>query len=361
MDTIEAKIEAVKAQMTDAKQKGDEKKLKSLKVTHGTLQIQKHAGTHPKPKQPLGPTRKLVFADQVLSTEFLVVWNSRLTNPKFCKESREASGRQKGNGQERDDALGAFCSLIGINLSPSEGRSVEEHQALARYNSRLAKYVMHLGELMDRMNELLQRHAVGAPIDEGHQKKLKDCMKFVLNGQCAQIALDLVSQFPTMLPFFIVIANNIADEEAAEAAVLAQQKQAKADAKAAAFGGGGAAVPNFEQVQSFLNGPAVARGGGAARGGGGAAAVVGGKPPIQRHVVCVLDGTDVSMVPRPTVTLATISGLCLFYNEAQEAIAQQAARMLGTVLLEGAARERANYLAHQSYLTAVAKGKKREQ
>lgn len=355
MTTIEAKIADVEAQIAAAQNSNNQKKVDSLGVVLRRLHMEKHQGTQPTPKRPLGPTRKLVDAVQLPSVEFLAVWGLLLANPKFCENCRTASGQQTGTKQQRKDALAAFCTTLGIDLSVHKGESVEEHQARTRPLINLAEAIMHLGELLHRLNEFQQRQTSGMPIDAGHLKKVEDVIVFLLKGKYALIAWDLVSQFPAMLPFFIVMANTIADKDAAEAAVRAQEKQAKADAKAAAFGGGGAAVPSVDQVRSFLNGPAVARGGGAAVGG------KKHKPPCQRHVLSVPHGTDVSMVPRPTVTLATVDGLRLFYNEDQEAVAQEAARMLGTTLLVGADRERANYLSHQSYLTAVAKGKKREE
>jgi hypothetical protein len=362
MSTIEASIADVKDQMADAKQKGDEKKFKSLKITLATLQIQKHAGTQPTLKRPLGPTSKLVDPDQYHSEEFFAVWGSRLTNPEFCLYCKNASAQQTGSEQERNAAFADFCSKLGIVLSALEGESVEAHQVRTRPLINMAGAIMRLGELLYRLNDAHQRQTSGMPIDAGHLKKLEDVMKFLLKGKYAQIALDLISQFPPLLPFFVVMANTIADEEAAEAAVREQEKQTKAAAKAAAFGGGGAAVPSVGKVQSFLKGPAVVRGGGVAVARGGGAAVGGrkDKSPCQRHALWVPHGTDVSRAPKPIVTIRAIPGIFLFYNEGQEAVAQEAARMLGTALLEGAARERANYLSHQSFLTAMAEGKKRE-
>jgi hypothetical protein len=355
MNSIEERIAAVKAQIADAKQKGDEKKFKSLKITLATLQIQKHAGTQPTPKLLLGTTMMYVDADQHPSEKFLMEWGTRLIDPTFCQHCKTASGQQTGKKVERNAAFAAFCLTLGFDLSPREGEPEGEHKARTRPLINLPETIMHLGELLHRFNEFLQRQAAGMPIDAGHLKKLEDVMVFLLKGKYAQIALDLVSRFPAMLPFFIVMANTIADKDAAEAAVREQEKQAKAAAKAAAFGGGGAAVPSVGEVQSFLKGPAVARGGGAAVGG------KKHKPPCQRWALLVPHGTVVSRVPKPIVTLPAIPGIFLFYNEDEKVVAQEAARMLGTALLEGEARERANYLSHQSFLTAMAKGKKREQ
>jgi hypothetical protein len=354
MSTIEASIADVKAQIAEAEKANNQKRVVSLRVVLRGLHLKRHLGSQAKPKRPLGPTRKLVIADQIPSTEFLEVWLTRLTNPEFCLHCRTASGQLRGSKQERNAAFAAFCLTIGLDISTREGESEGEHKARTRPLINLVEAILRLGELLHRLDECRQRQAVSAPIDAGHLKKLEDVMVFLLKGQYAQIAWDLVSQFPALLPFFIVIANTIADKDAAEAAVHEQEKQTKAAAKAAAFGGGGAAVPSVDEVQSFLKGPAVVRGGGVAVGG------KKHKPPCQRWALLVPRGTDVSRVPKPIVTLPAIPGIFLFYNEEQEAVAQEAARMLGTALLEGAARERANYLSHQSFLTAMAEGKKRE-
>jgi hypothetical protein len=82
-----------------------------------------------------------------------------------------------------------------------------------------------------------------------------------------------------------------------------------------------------------------------------------GEEPCQRIVIRVPHGTDVSMVPKAVVTLETVRGICLFYNQGQDVVAQEAARLLETTLLEGEDRVWANHLSHQSFLNAVGNGK----
>ena len=249
MSSIVDKLAAVKAKIADAQIHNNQKRVDALERVLRELHMKKHKGAQSKPMQPLGKTRALVDMDQISSDAFFASWGSHLTNPEFCLSCKTASAQQKGTKQEREAAFASFCSTIGIELSAHGGETDENHKARMRPLINLAEAIMRIGELLHRLNEFLLRQTSCMPIDSGHQKKVEDVMVFLLKGKYAQIALDMVSCFPAILPFFIEMANTIADKDAAEATVRAQKKQAKAAPKAGVFGGG--CVASFKQVQNF--------------------------------------------------------------------------------------------------------------
>jgi len=280
MFSIADKLTNVKAKIADAQMHNNQKRVDALERVLRELHMEKHkdAQSKSKPKQPLGKTSALVDIDQISSDAFFATWGSHLTNSEFCLSCKTASAQQKGTKQEREAAFSSFCSTIGIELSAHCGETDENHKARTRPFINLAEAIMRLGELLYRLNEFLLRQTSGMPIDAGHQKKVEDVMVFLLKGKYAQIAWDMVSRFPAILPFFIEMANTIADKNAAEATVRAQKKQAKAAPKTGVFGGSGC-VASLEQVQTFQSdGAAVAHGGGAvvAHGGGAVVARDGG-------------------------------------------------------------------------------------
>jgi hypothetical protein len=353
-------INSIAAKLAKARLAGNAKKAHSLKVTKGSLEITKHEKSVPKKLLPLEGTSILVKPNQKSKEPLLSLVGGCLSaRSSFFKECKDYAYElsQAGSRVERLSVIvGTIRAIVGDERLPEED----------------AEFVLRICELMQRLIESKK-----SP-NQSHFTTLQQRIIFFLKGKYAAACVAVVHEFcAEYFDYFVHLANthpkaqkSATESTNVEACVedcMSDECDGSGGAAAIAFGGAehdavddaccsGGPVANLDDARSFLKGAVVARGSGSAVACRGRSYV--GKPPKQRYVVCVHPDTDTSMVTTQIVSLQTVRGLCLFFVKLEDA--QEAARLLGTTLLEGEESEEANWLSYQSFLTAVAKGKKRE-
>ena len=290
------------------------KLLKRLIREKQDIEMSKHQCTCRPPFERLGPTDVFVPPGQANPEEVVFHLRTVSLGPGLWKMMKDKAALISAHTTlaSRELALKAFT----VDLARILG--------LDELDPKLAKDLLRIAEIIGRLFE-----ARGV-FDDAHKRVIFERLTYILGTKKALSCLMAVEMFcPDHFPLFLELVNQ--HPTARRTAVLAKPTVVKAGGAVAppvVCAGGGAVAP-----------PVVCAGGGA-------------RKPKQRHVVCVALNTDVSSAPPPFFKLETVAGLCFYYKKREDA--EVAARLFETSLLEGEPLAKANHLAHQSYLTAIA-------
>jgi hypothetical protein len=310
MEALKKEIEKLKVSAPNSQ------KLKKLIREKRDAEMSKHRDSCRPSFVRLGPTEVFVPPEQANPEEVVFHLRTVSQGPGLWKTMKDKAA-----------LISAHTTLVSRELEFNAFTvDLARMLGLDELDPNLSKVLLRISEIIQR---LFEAHGM---LDDAHKRVIFERLTYILDTKYALSCLVAVEMFcQEHFLLFLELVNQ--HPTARRTAVLAKPTVVKAGVAVViptvTYAGGGAAVTS----------PVACAGGGA-------------RKPKQRHVVCISSNTDVSSAPPPFFELETVAGKCFYYKKREDA--EVAARLFNTSLLEGEPLAKANLLANESYLTAIA-------